>query len=304
MAEHYLLISVLIIAGIPPVVLWFYRNSLAVLLLKDSRLSRILHYLLLALFGASLYVKSSTELLDSSLILRFCLFFFLLFYAGQFAIITNNIEDLEADKLSNPMRPLVQMRISKKPYLKIAVLCQVYALILAAFAGFPELLTISAISLVYFLYSVPPFRLKRYVIFAKFLIGVNSFIVALYGFLISGGKILDFPVHWAIFILVPVSLMANFIDLKDTDGDRHTGIKTLPVLLGQRKATYFIAGATLISYVYAAFLLSDLSVSLLIAILAVIHVYLLLRIPYKEGPLFLLHNSLFLGLIVVILLLK
>jgi 4-hydroxybenzoate polyprenyltransferase len=284
--------------------LWAMRRSLALVLLKDSRPSRILHYLLLALFGASLSVSSCEGLLTPHLLLRFLLFFFMLFYAGQFAIVTNNIEDLEADKITNQNRPLVREQIPQKLYFRIGLGCQGIALALAAWVGQAELLTIGAISLLYYLYSVPPFRLKRYVLLAKFLIGINSFLVAVYGFVLAGGKAMEFPVHWAVFILVPVSLMANFIDLKDTEGDRHAGIKTLPVLIGQRRATYFMAAATMCTYTYAAILLSNVYVSLLIAGVSLIHLYLLLRVPYTEKPLFLLHNSLFLGLIVLHLILK
>jgi 4-hydroxybenzoate polyprenyltransferase len=304
MTERILLLCGIMAALLPAAYMLLTQPHRFKILLADSRFSRILHFLLMAFLGTILQVDQSQELLNPELLLRFGLFFCVLFYAGQFAIVTNNLEDLEADKITNTDRPLVKALIPQRAYLRIGIFCLLYSFLLASIAGLPDLLAIAGISLIYFLYSVPPFKLKRFVIFAKFLIGLNSLIAAVYGFLISGGSLFAFPLSWAIFILVPISLSANFVDLKDTEGDRIAGVKTLPVLLGERKATQLIAGFTLLTYVYTVFLLNSLSISVLILLVCCVHLALLLRKPYSEKPLFLLHNSLFIGLIVLILILK
>lgn len=304
MTERYLLLCGILAALLPVAYMLLTQPLRLKILLADSRFSRILHFLLMAFLGTSLQVDQSQELLDPVLLLRFALFFCMLFYAGQFAIVTNNLEDLETDKITNTERPLVKALIPQQAYLRIGIFCLLYSFLLASVAGLPDLLAIGGISLIYFLYSVPPMKLKRFVLFAKFLIGLNSLIAVLYGYVISGGTLLEFPLSWAFFILVPISLSANFVDLKDTEGDRIAGVKTLPVLLGERKAKRLIAGFTLLTYLYAAFLLNSLLISCLILLVCGFHIALLFRTPYSEKPLFLLHNSLFLGLIVLILILK
>lgn len=304
MTELNILLCAISLALLPVLALWMLRRTLCRILLADSRFSRILHFLLMAVFGASVQVESYRAFAQPSLILRFVCFFFLLFYAGQFAVISNNIEDLEADRLTNTQRPLVKGQIAQTPYLRIGLFCLLFSLCLAALAGLTELLTIAAISFVYYTYSVRPFKLKRFVILAKFLIGLNSLFAAMYGFVISGGGVQQFPVAWAVFILVPISLMANFVDLKDTAGDRLAGVNTLPVLLGERQAKIIIALSAVFTYFYAAWMLGNVYLGLLILLLCIFHLFLLFRVPYSEKPLFVLHNSLFLGLIVLILILK
>lgn len=304
MTENILLFWVLFLALIPFIGFWIFRPLVFSVLLKDSRPGRILHYFLMAVLGASLHVQGYEEFFQYSVILRFALFFVLLFYAGQFAIVTNNIEDLPVDRITNPNRPLVQSHISQPHYLNIAWISLLIAFSLSLVVGLLEFTTIAALSLVYFLYSTPPFKLKRYVLVAKFLIGTNSFFAALYGFMAMGGTASSFPLSWAIFILVPISLMANFVDLKDTAGDRLAEVKTLPVVLGQQKATYLIAGFTFFTYLYSGILLQNVFVMVLNAVFCVFHIYLILRTPYREWPLFILHNSLFIGLILLLLILK
>lgn len=304
MKENTLLFSVLFLALIPIIAFLVLRPSVFGVLIKDSRPNRILHYLLMAVFGASLQVEAFDQLLEPWVLLRFALFFLLLFYAGQFAIVTNNVEDLPVDRITNPNRPLVQSHIAQRQYQTIASICLFITLSLSLTIGLLEFATISALSLVYFLYSAPPFKLKRYVFLAKFLIGTNSFFAALYGFVLMGGKYTSFPLEWGVFILVPISLMANFIDLKDTAGDRVVQVKTLPVILGQRKASFLIVVFAFITYLYAGILLHNAYISVLISLLCLFHIYLILRTPYKEGLLFILHNSLFFGLILLLLILK
>lgn len=304
MIEETLLIFGLLSALVPIILLRILRKKLFYVLLNDSRLSRILHYLLMSILGASLYVDSYLDFFQVTIVLRFTLFFFLLVYAGIFAIVINNIEDLETDTLTNPQRPLVQSLIPLDDYRKIGVLCLIIAISISLFINQLELFAIFGMSVIYYLYSAQPFKLKRYVILAKLLIGINSLIAAVYGFVVLGGEGSKFPIEWAFFLTIPISLMANFVDLKDTEGDRIAEVKTLPVLLGNRNAIYLIAIFTFFTYAYASFLLNHLYIYFINLACCILHVYLLFRVPYNEKPLFILHNSLFVGLIVLLLILK
>jgi 4-hydroxybenzoate polyprenyltransferase len=221
-----------------------------------------------------------------NLIFNFLSFFICLIYAAIFAIVTNNIEDLEADRISNPDRPLVKRSIDPKSYFRAGVISLLIALGIAAFTDPRILAGISAISLGYFIYSCRPFRLKRIPFLSKFIIGLNSLVVALAGFALAGGMIPDFPLLWAFYILVPLALSANFIDLKDTEGDRATGIKTLPVIFGENRARQLIAVFTCCSYVMAALLLNVLWMYPLVLGTCAVHLWLLFRKPYREKPVF------------------
>jgi 4-hydroxybenzoate polyprenyltransferase len=299
LCQVILLISSLIPAGI----LAFTNLSFFRELWLDLRLGRIFHYFVLFLFGFVVHHSSIAQLEEVSSLtwIKLPLYFIALVYAAVFAIATNNKEDLEIDKITNVNRPLVKGTVNPRRYLRVAFLSLIVSLVVAACANVVLLLAIVGISVVYYVYSCKPFKIKRFVFLAKFLIGINSLISALCGFLISGGKLAEFPVFWTVFILAPVSLMANFIDLKDTDGDRLAGIKTLPVIWGEPIAKRLIALFTFSAYVYVFFYFNSLLIGVLLMVTVSIHIYLILRQPYQEKPLFLLHNSLFLGLILLLL---
>lgn len=266
---------------------------------RDLRILRILHYVALAGLGMALYLRMDDHLnvyLRSGKTLLFPLFIVALTYAAVFAIITNNIEDLGADRISNPKRPLVTGTVDRASYLWAGVFCQGWALLLALMAQKELFFGVFAISAGYYLYSCKPFRLKRIPFVAKIIIGFNSLAVAVCGFVITGGRLSDFPLIWVFYILVPLSLAANFVDLKDTEGDRHTGIKTLPVLWGEDKARLFITGCTLFAYAMAGFLLHLTWVYPLNILMATCHIWFLYKQPYQEKPVFLIYVAALFGL--------
>lgn len=296
-------VILLLVSLVPAGILAVVNPSVFRELWLDLRLGRIFHYFVLSLFGFVVHHSSiaALEEVSSSTWIKLPLYFVALTYAAVFAIATNNKEDLEIDKITNINRPLVKGTVNTQLYLRIAFLSLLISLVVAVCADVILFLAIVGISAVYYIYSCKPFKIKRFVFLAKFLIGINSLISALCGFLISGGKFTEFPVFWTVFILVPVSLMANFIDLKDTAGDRIAGIRTLPVIWGEPTAKILIALFTASAYVYVVCYFQSLLIGLLLLLTVSVHIYLIFRKPYQEKPLFLLHNSLFLGLILLLL---
>ncbi len=284
-----LTIVFLIASLLIPLAGWFYFPVLTRELLRDLRIERILHYVALAGMGTSLYLREPgrwREYLSSGAWTSFPLLVITLIYAAVFAIVTNNIEDLTADRISNPDRPLVRNVVSPGHYLLAGWICLVWSLLVSFTVQVAMGWGILAISAGYYVYSCRPMRLKRFPFLAKLIIGANSLAIALCGFTLAGGKMGDFPGVWAIFILIPLSLAANFVDLKDAEGDSITGIHTLPVLWGLRGATWFIAGSTVVTYAMAAYLLGMVWVFPLVALLAALHIIFLFRKPFDEKPVF------------------
>ncbi len=270
------------------------RPSLVGELARDLRLARILHYVALSGLGAALFLSrpgNRGRLLDSGLQMRFVLFAIALGLAAVFAIVTNNREDLEADRISNPDRPLVRGSVDPGAYSLAGWLSLFCSLSLSLIVDVRMFLGVLAISLGYFVYSCRPFRWKRVPLVAKLLIGANSLAAAVCGFSLAGGEWRTFPSAWAAYLLVPMALSANFVDLKDTEGDGRTGVATLPVLLGPRRARHVIAAATLVSYAMAGVLLAKPWAWPLNAAAAGLHVHFLYREPYDESRIFLVYLS-------------
>lgn len=292
------LIAWLLIAGIVPVGAFYFQPTLTKEICKDLRFLRILHYVALTLLGVVLYFdKESIHLLFSTAYpLKLVLFVVALVYAAIFAIISNNFEDLETDKISNTSRPLVQNTVNKDLYWKAGLFCQVFAFILSGVVQMEMFISIALISLGYYVYSCRPFRLKKIPFLAKLLIGFNSLVVAVAGFVLVGGKAADFPMIWIFYILVPLSLSANFVDLKDIEGDRAMNVRTLPVLWGAQKARFFIAFMTFVAYLIPCVLLQIWWVYPLTLFMLASHIYFLYAQPYHEKPVFLVYVSSIFGL--------
>lgn len=301
MAWH--LIVLITSCGLPLISFWF-SPILTKEILKDLRIPRILHYVALANIGMALSLKNFTNFgvfLQNEGLFSVLILIFSLVYAAIFAIVTNNIEDVPTDTITNPNRPLVLGKIRTKDYLRVGIFCQTWALVLAYALSIYILSGILAISLGYYLYSCSPFRLKRIPILAKLIIGFNSFAIAWSGWVLVGGSPNQFPIKWMLFIMIPLSLAANFVDLKDTEGDKLMNVKTLPVLLGQEKATHLIAGFTLMSYVIAGILLANIWLFIPTLFMAFLHIYFLYQKPYIEKPVFLIYVSSLFGLAVFLL---
>jgi len=297
--------SILLLTSICiPVLFLFISPVITREIFSDLRFMRILHYVALALFGFALYfsnhdVQTYFSLPDELLV--FPLLIIALIYAAVFAIVTNNFADVETDKISNTGRPLVKGTVERKSYLMAGIFCLLYSLLISLLVNSTMFYSILMISAGYYIYSCKPFRFKRIPFVAKLLIGFNSLVVAGCGFILAGGRLIDFPVVWAVFIMLPLSLAANFVDLKDTAGDSKTGIKTLPVIFGERRAIHLITFFTVCTYLMAALIINLLWVYPLCGIMAIMHITLLYRKPYNEKPIFLIYISALFGLNIILL---
>jgi 4-hydroxybenzoate polyprenyltransferase len=288
-----------------PFIAWLRYPSLTQEMLKDLRIPRILHYVALAGMGISLALRNLEAVKIFFLNgggLSLIVLILSLVYAAVFAIVSNNIEDLPTDKLTNPSRPLVLGTVNPQHYLWVGIFCQIWAFLLASSLSMGVFGGIFGISFGYYLYSCSPFRLKKIPILAKFILGFNSLAVALCGWMLCGKNAFDFPLKWTLFILIPLSLAANFVDLKDTEGDKLMNVRTLPVLLGQEKAIHLIAGFTLFSYFVAGLLLENSWLFIPNVFIAFLHIRFLYKKPYNEKPIFLIFVSALYGLDVFLLL--
>lgn len=302
----YLCLAFIVFATVFPMVCLYFYPQLTREMISDLRIPRILHYVSLGALGMSLRLHTHPLIWNETyrdLSVLAVAFILCLTYAAVFAIVTNNIEDLETDVISNPDRPLVKGTVDKRQYARAGWVSLVVGVLGALSIKWEMGVGILLVSLGYYLYSCQPFRLKKIPFLAKLLIGCNSLCIAVTGYVLAGGDAMDFPALWAIFIVIPLSLSANFVDLKDIEGDRAMQVKTLPVIWGEQKARNFIAVCTVFNYAMGAWLLGITWVYGLVAVVASTHLFFLYRKPYSEKPIFLIYVAA-LGSLSVLLFLK
>jgi 4-hydroxybenzoate polyprenyltransferase len=282
--------------------------------LRDLRYFRLAHYSAMFFFGAlacfaaagGLHFTTETATIVPLMLLS-------LAGAWGFSVATNNVVDLDIDRISNPERPLVKGGVSAAEYRVGMFVLLALALFAGALSGVVGLICISAFIAAYFLYSMPPLRLKRVPYFSKLAIVINSSLLFFAGFalfnILSPAAIADFFFSLAesipnplLFILPPVVLLAaNFIDLKDYDGDKAAGIRTLPVLFGMRAAQALIGSAFLFLYVSLGSLLVSGMLFYAAVATGLVQFYLINKKEYQEAPVFSLYlitlTALFLSLL-------
>jgi 4-hydroxybenzoate polyprenyltransferase len=211
--------------------------------IKNSRPERIFFFFLLFILGTALANKTVwfANWID---IMNYFLMFGAFKFAWIFSVCQNDIHDERIDSISNPNRPLISGVLSRENLMLVSKISLFFSFLYAYSANRYALFFVTIYTLVYFLYSNPPFRLKRFVIINSFLVGLACLSVIMAGFFaISADKsILAFPPTLVLALIIIFTVVTNIRDIKDIDGDRADGIKTLPVLLGLKKSKMLIAG--------------------------------------------------------------
>ena len=162
----------------------------------------------------------------------------------MFAVCVNDVVDEATDKISNAHRPLITGALSADLMRKAAGGFLVTAAIAGFLTGTYTLFFLGTFTAAYWVYSVPPLRLKRVPILSNFLVGVACLSAFLAGFyLVSIDRTLH-AVSFSViaFVLVGFTAAANVKDIKDITGDRAEGVLTLPVWLGERRARRGVGG--------------------------------------------------------------
>lgn len=205
------------------------------------------------------------------------------------AVHSNDIEDLEIDKITNRNRPLVKKDLDATEMREVGKLWLLIGLLGSWSAGFYPFF----MSLVYVgashIYSSYPLRLRRYPMISSFLISIACLATILAGFffLSINKNVLTFPPLLTIGILIIVTLAINFKDIKDVEGDKAGGIMTIPTLfpkLGTRIVAIMFAVSILLVPIFLSFYL----IYIFALPCAIAGYMILVGKPYKEKNVFVL----------------
>ena len=211
-------------------------------IIKNSRPERIFHFFLLFLFGSAL--ASPGWFLNWIDVQSYLLAFSSFICAWMFCVCQNDIYDEVIDGVSNKDRPFISKDLSKNDLQIASKIFLLFTFLFAYASSHYALFFVCLFLFVYFIYSNPPLRLKRFVILNSFLVSLACLSVVMAGFfLVNIDKtIVAFPPGLVLLIIIFFTAVSNIRDLKDIDGDRADEIKTLPVLLGLKKSKKLIAG--------------------------------------------------------------
>ena len=152
----------------------------------------------------------------------------------------NDWFDRDVDAINEPNRPIPSGRIPGDWGLRIAMIWSAAGVIWAAYLG-PWVLIAAILGVALsWAYSAPPVRLKRSGVWGPLSVGISYEGLAWF----TGAAVMAqaLPDAHTITLAVLYSLGAYGImvlnDFKAIEGDRQTGLKSLPAVLGPRKAAW------------------------------------------------------------------
>jgi 4-hydroxybenzoate polyprenyltransferase len=207
-------------------------------LIKEMISFRTLHFILIVLVGAHFNDFLHFFVFPDFIYILTCVALIIMIW--MFTLLTNNVYDLEIDKVSNPHRPLVEGQVCPAHYLGIASVLALIAIFMSPVLGsIPFVITLISI-LSSLAYSVPPIRLRRKLLSTVF-IGWGSFLAFFIGIFatvrIKGISVDTKVIHVALLIFLAFSIGPLTKDLKDYEGDLKNGVRTLFTTYGIQKAT-------------------------------------------------------------------
>ena len=278
---------------------WYYDKQKFLAILKNIRGLRVFHYLCMLVIGMFLGYKfvHPDNLWDSPFpILILLTSVFSVAFAWWWAVGINDFHDLAGDKISNLSRPLVTRTLHSDEYRKVNVIFLVLSLVGAIVIRYQFLVTILITIGLSYIYSASPFRLKRVPFLATLIIALCSATVCLAGYILFSNNysFYGFPPRILFTIIVAVTLAFNVIDIKDLQGDRATGIVTIPTLLGENKGKKVIGILVLLSYFSIPLIFKSLILIPFALFFGIVTYILINQKHMRETPIFVLY-FLFLG---------
>lgn len=174
-------------------------------------------------------------------------------FAAQAAL--NDLFDRAIDRRSNPDRPLASGRVPPATYGWLAGLGSGLAVLIALVVDPVAVYPMLAILALGWVYSAPPFRLRRFLALGHLVlagIGMGSYLL---GATLVHGNLAFRQCDRPLLGLIGALFFAgsHFKDLKDTAGDREAGVTTLATWLGERRA-YWAAGSLVMAVAAAGVL--------------------------------------------------
>ncbi len=288
--SFFIRLDLLLIFPLAMIVFYLARPDIFKAVCRDMRWMRLVHYFLLIVLGAVVCYRYFPGQVAVGQEGGFRVFFLLISVslAWAFSVITNNLADEAIDRVSNPGRPSVTGAVPADLYRRIGWGCLWGAGIYALGVNAATLEIMAVFMGAYFIYSMPPIRFKRVTVLSKFVIGFNSLLMFMLGYMFwANATMIQLP--FILFFLLFFTLTANFIDIKDHEGDRLAGVRTLPVVLGPLWAKRLIGMFFIITYLaaYETFMMKGFFWVCFVT--GIVQCVLVNRKHYDERPVFVVH---------------
>eukprot|EP00934_Nitzschia_sp_Nitz4_P000812 Nitzschia sp. Nitz4//scaffold4_size323378//38693//40139//NITZ4_000621-RA/size323378-snap-gene-0.401-mRNA-1//1//CDS//3329553282//812//frame0 len=194
----------------------------------------------------------------SRLIPRALLGVIALLLGNVFIVGINQIYDESIDEVNKPFLPLASKEMSRPMAWLVTVSSGVIGSLIVDLAFYPLFLLYQLGLVIGLIYSVPPFRIKRFPVLAGIAIAVVRGFLLNFGVYYAVVDSLGLPFEWspkvafaARFFALFATVIAIAKDIPDIKGDREHDIKTLAVRLGAHRVALGVSMCLFLNYLHA-----------------------------------------------------
>ncbi|CAN1144294.1 Homogentisate solanesyltransferase, chloroplastic [Linum perenne] len=199
------------------------------------------------------------ELIKWSLVLKALSGLVALLCGNGYIVGINQIYDIGIDKVNKPYLPIAAGDLSVPTAWLLVILFAVTGVLIVGLNFGPFITSLYCFGLFLgTIYSVPPFRMKRFAVAAFLIIATVRGFLLNFGVYYATRAALGLPFEWSYpvaFITSFVTLFALVIaitkDLPDVEGDRKFNISTFATKLGVRNIAFLGSGLLLVNYISA-----------------------------------------------------
>ncbi|QCE05328.1 homogentisate solanesyltransferase [Vigna unguiculata] len=198
-----------------------------------------------------------TNLIKWSLLFKAFSGLFALICGNGYIVGINQIYDISIDKVNKPYLPIAAGDLSVQSAWFLVIFFAVAGLFIVGFNFGPFILSLYTLGLFLgTIYSVPPFRMKRFPVAAFLIIATVRGFLLNFGVYYATRAALGLAFEWSspvVFITTFVTFFALVIaitkDLPDVEGDRKYQISTFATKLGVRNIAFLGSGILLMNYI-------------------------------------------------------
>lgn len=256
-------------------------------LCRNARIPQLIYHAgLLALGGLLAWHFATADItLDAFHLIGILLLLIAVECAWIASVIANDVFDTRIDRKTNPDRPLITGTIDPVTYRFLGWMFFFGSLFFAALVSFSASILLLIYQALAWIYSVPPYRLKRVPLVATLVASAAGIIVLLIGYVVispeSDFSTLPLPLLSFLFIAYAVALPLK--DFKDIAGDRADGVYTFPVLFGEEYSRIIFGSVFFTLFIASVFVL-HLPSAAIPALLFGSLSFFLMQIARREHP--------------------
>jgi 4-hydroxybenzoate polyprenyltransferase len=251
-------------------------------------LTRIIHYLFIFNSGVMLSVVINKAPIS--------FFEYLMIFSANIVVVfgwiflkgLNDYNDKKEDSVSNRENPFLGKLFSEKELIVIFTIIGLLLILGAAMINYEFFFIVLAILSIGFIYSFPPFRIKRLIFISHLSIAACVGLAYLLGLFLVKRYTSFAGIELNIFInlMILFFLASHLKDIKDFEGDKKAKILTFPTIFGLNLSKKVISALVFFSIILSLFLFRLSSLFPIGICFGLLEIYLINKQEYDEKPVF------------------